>query len=332
MEDIMNARNPKISFIIPVYNTERYLETCINSIINQEYYNYEIILVDDGSKDGSGEICDTFSREYANIKTIHQKNGGSSEARNTGIKNSVGEYLLFVDSDDFIEKNSLTKIAETLNSYHENIDVMFLEGMKFFSNKSIVSLGDGYDRGKIDGKTKRQVLQHIAELPKFPGSACTKLIRRQLIVENDLYFQSGLMAEDIDWVTGLLIKSDNFAYCDSTYYYYRQNREGSNTNSKDNRLFESLLYIIEKWSNIDYKTKEYQDIINSFMSYEYLMLLLTFERLDPKSKKKYRNRVRSLKWILKNKKGIKYKAIHQLLNVFGVSFISRLFKLYVKVR
>ena len=104
MEDIMNARNPKISFIIPVYNTERYLETCINSIINQEYYNYEIILVDDGSKDGSGEICDTFSREYANIKTIHQKNGGSSEARNTGIKNSVGEYLLFVDSDDFIEK------------------------------------------------------------------------------------------------------------------------------------------------------------------------------------------------------------------------------------
>lgn len=328
----MNERNPKISFIIPVYNTEKYLETCIDSIINQEYHNYEIILVDDGSKDGSGVICDTFSKEYDNVKTIHQKNSGLSEARNTGIKNSTGDYLLFVDSDDFIEKNSLSKIVDILNSQDKHIDVMFLEAIKIFPDKSVVSLGDGYVRERIEGKTKRQVLEHISELPKFPGSACTKLIRRQLVIENSMYFQSGLLSEDVDWVTALLVKAEDFSYYDGTYYYYRQERENSITSRVNIKHFESLLYIIEKWSNINEKAQEYQDIINSFMAYEYLMLLLTFAGIDSKNKKKYQSRVRSLKWILNNKKGVKYRTIRLILNVFGVSFISRLFKIYVKVR
>lgn len=328
----MGERNPRISFVVPVYNTEKYLEACMNSIIDQEYQDYEVILVDDGSKDGSGAICDAFSEKYANIKTVHQQNGGPSQARNTGIENAAGDYVLFVDSDDFIEKGSLGRIAETVNTHPEGVDVVFLEACKYFPDQSVESLGDGYVGECIEGKTKRQVLEHIAQLPKFPGSPCTKLIRRQCIVDNAIYFPKGMLTEDIDWVTSLLIHAEHFAYYDGPYYYYRQSRTGSITNSVNIKHFRSLLCIIEKWSSREESGQEYQDVINSFMAYEYLMLLLTFASISREDRKRYAGRVRSLKWLLGWKKGMKYRAASLLVNIFGVSFVSKLLKLYIRLR
>ena len=107
----------KVSIIIPVYNVEKYLEECVNSILNQKIKNYEIILVDDGSTDSSGEICDKMSANNQEITVIHQKNQGLSEARNSGIKKATGEYLMFVDSDDFINENvNLNKIFPNLKT------------------------------------------------------------------------------------------------------------------------------------------------------------------------------------------------------------------------
>ena len=104
----------KISIIVPVYNVELYLEKCIESIINQTYTNIEIILVDDGATDSSGNICDLYSKKDSRIKVIHKRNGGLSDARNVGIEKAVGQYLMFVDSDDYIDKTMCEKLYNAL--------------------------------------------------------------------------------------------------------------------------------------------------------------------------------------------------------------------------
>ena len=110
-----------VSIIVPVYNVEKYIERCVNSLLNQTYKNYEIILVDDGAIDQSGIICDRLQRKYSCIRTIHQNNLGVSAARNTGIRNARGEYIAFVDGDDFVDKKYIDILLKSLNKYKADI-------------------------------------------------------------------------------------------------------------------------------------------------------------------------------------------------------------------
>lgn len=112
----------KIS-IIPVYNVEKYIEQCVESILGQDYDKREIVLVDDGSTDTSGSICDVYAAKYENVIVIHKENGGLSDARNVGLAKATGDYILFVDADDFIEKNSLSSIVEIVNA--NSVDAVF---------------------------------------------------------------------------------------------------------------------------------------------------------------------------------------------------------------
>lgn len=108
------AKKCKVSIIVPVYNVEKYVERCIESIIKQSYKNLEIILIDDGSKDNSGKICDEYAQKDNRIKVIHKKNGGLSDARNTGLNIADGEYICFIDSDDYIHKDLVKDNLEKL--------------------------------------------------------------------------------------------------------------------------------------------------------------------------------------------------------------------------
>lgn len=106
--------NPKISVIVPVYNAEKYLHRCIDSILNQTFPDFELLLIDDGSKDQSGEICDEYAKKDSRVKVFHKENGGVSSARNVGIDNAVGEYICFCDSDDWVEKTWLLSFFERM--------------------------------------------------------------------------------------------------------------------------------------------------------------------------------------------------------------------------
>ena len=108
---------PLISVIVPVYNVEKYLEKCVESILSQTYQNLEILLIDDSSKDNSGKLCDDFAKKDSRIRVIHKENGGLSDARNHGIDNSNGEWLTFIDSDDFITKIQYTNLCRLSYNY-----------------------------------------------------------------------------------------------------------------------------------------------------------------------------------------------------------------------
>ena len=317
-----------ISVVIPVYNVEKYLHECILSIINQDYNDIEIILVDDGSTDSSGEICDYYRAKCSNINVIHQANGGLSDARNVGIKESKGDYLLFVDSDDYIERNSITELVECIKQYNEP-DVVFLEAFKVFVDGRTEGLGDNYDSILNNNQSKEVVLKHIASLPKFPGSACTKMIKLDLIRRKKIYFKKGLLSEDIDWTIKLLLSAGSFAYCDIPYYYYRQNREGSITNNVIPKRVQSLLYIIEKWSDKNIE-KKYQKEINSYLAYEYVIAMYIYSKLKKKERKKIKGEMKKNQWILKYGRNKKVILSSIVVSVAGIDVASKLLSFYKK--
>lgn len=315
----------KFSFIVPVYNVEKYLEQCVQSILCQPFDDFELILVDDGSTDSSGALCDKLAQTDARIRVIHQENGGLSEARNTGIRNAKGTYILFVDSDDYIAPGILSKINETIDCY-ENADVVFLEAIKFWPDGRQEPMADGYKADRINGKTKDQVLDFLTTMPKFPGSACTKVIRRELLDES-MFFEKGLLSEDIDWCYRLFGKAERYAYLPQPYYYYRQSRQGSISNAVSTRSVESVLWIVEKWAK-KAPADAYESTVNSFAAYQYMILIYILSALDKKTAKLYWKRAAKLKWLLSYGKTRKLKLVRICANLMGVRCTSRLLRFY----
>lgn len=318
-----------LSIVIPVYNTEKYLAQCVNSVIEQPYEHLEVILVDDGSTDNSGKLCDEFEQKDNRIKVIHKENGGLSSARNTGIKHITGDYVLFVDSDDFIEKNSILMIVEFLKNY-STPDVVFLEAYKFYEKNNIeIPLGDGYKSDKINGRQKKEVMAHLACIKKYPSSSCTKLIKASLFSEHNLFFIENTTSEDIEWVTRLLNVSLSFLYYEGKYYYYRQNREGSITNTYTERKFCDLFNVI----NIvieNMKDNEFKDTYYSFMAFFYPILLMHYSNL--KDKKQYYKQVKELQYILDFKKNKRTTIVKICCKILGVNFTAKLLNLHMNIR
>lgn len=320
----------KISIVIPVYNVEEYLNECIDSILGQEFSDYEVILVNDGSTDNSGRICESYSTKYSCIKTIHKKNGGLSDARNKGVENASGEFILFIDSDDYIFKGALENIANTVFEAPE-VDVVFFDAVKLFPGKRLIPLNDGYKKPEIFMKSQKDVLNHLSNLSKFPGSACTKLVRRQLIEEESLFFKKGLLSEDIDWTIRLLLSAQKYNYCQYNCYCYRQNRKGSITTTVNFNNLKDLFRIIKEWGRKPGENSrhyEYQVYINAFLAYEYMVAIFLFGYMDINNKKKIKQEIKSYSWLLRCSQIKKVVAVKNIYRIFGLEITSKLLNIY----
>ncbi|KAF2785325.1 hypothetical protein SV13_00490, partial [Clostridium perfringens] len=262
-----------ISIIIPVYNAEDYLEKCVNSVLVQEFKDIEIILVNDGSKDNSLEVCNNLKKRDSRIKVINKKNGGSSDARNFGIRESNGTYLMFLDSDDYWQgTNCLNNIVYKLKN--NDIEVL-LYGCTDYN----VEIGEvyisrtGYNNDIITKSDKKEILEYLFKNNLFPGSAWITVTKRNFIIENNLFFTKGIKSEDIDWLLSVFLKANKFDSVDDYFYIYLRNRPNSITGSINKKSIEDLLYIIEKWSRIIEENKEYfyiKDYVNDYLSYHLL--------------------------------------------------------------
>jgi glycosyltransferase involved in cell wall biosynthesis len=322
----MGGIGVRISIIVPVYNVKQYLEECIESLLRQDLDDFEIILVNDGSTDGSGALCNDYSTRYEFIKVIHKENGGLSDARNAGLRATTGEYVVFVDSDDYLAHHALKTIAKSINL--SKPDVVFLEATKIFFDGRLVPMGDGYIKNAIDNRTKQEVLEHLSKLPKFPGSACTKMIKADLIKQHNLIFEKGLLSEDIDWTVRLLTAAETFAYCPIDYYYYRQGRASSITASVGSKNLQDLLFIIDKWANQDLGYRPFQREINAFMAYEYVIVLLIYASLDTITAKKKLEDIKKNRWLLHCGKSRKIKLINAVAGCLGIVATARILKWY----
>ncbi len=211
----------KLSIIIPVYNVGILLKRCLNSIVDQKCVGIEIILVDDGSTDHSLKICEDYSKKYKFISTFHKNNGGSSSARNFGLKYASGEYIWFIDSDDRIEKGSLEQLMSVINRYKSDVFIC--------SSKKVTESGEIVDECKYSiSSGQYSSSDFMLVLEKNPNSVIFApqyyIAKRDFLLRNKIYFHEGIIHEDELWIPQLLIKADNIYYSNlNIYYHYMRN-------------------------------------------------------------------------------------------------------------
>lgn len=231
--------NELISIVIPVYNVEPYLNKCLESIINQTYNNLEIIIIDDGSTDNSGKICDSYAKIDQRIKVIHKSNEGQSKARNIGIEMAKGNFIGFVDSDDYIKTNMFEILFKNIKEYNADISISNIIHIKGKKRKNIEShqLIDIYDKNEA----LKQLLQnHITNY------IYNKLYRKELW--KGIRFPIGKLLEDMDVMYRILEKANKIVCTNETEYYYiwRKNSSIANINKK---ITNDLKEIVDKRYN-----------------------------------------------------------------------------------
>ena len=231
------AEKELISVIVPIYNTELYLERCIDSIINQTYKNLEIILVDDGSTDRGGEICDAYGKKDSRVKVIHKKNGGAATARNRGLEIAGGEYIGFVDSDDYIAQDMYESLCKYLN---EDIDIVTCGRFDVYPSR-ICGLKRKIFCTKYVKKFNR--VEAIGELLKtqvFSYGVVEKIYRKELF--DGVKFPCGKISEDLPVTYALFKKSRNIVNIGEAKYYVYKRRNSVGRSSFNLRKMDNVIF------------------------------------------------------------------------------------------
>ena len=225
----------KISIIVPVYNVEAYLERCVESILKQTYTNFELLLINDGSTDQSGDLCDQLASKNENIKVFHLENAGVSNARNVGIQNSTGEWITFVDSDDFITPDYLETLISAVRS---DISVGFsVARLHHVKNGQVTDL-PGFS-GQESVWSAEQTMKELLMTTRTSFFPVAKLFRREIV--SDFTFNTDYhLAEDALFLTEVLLKTKcTSVFIDKLIYYY-DHRQGSATTSVNTHVFDTI--------------------------------------------------------------------------------------------
>lgn len=234
----------KFSVIVPVYKVEEYLTECVQSILQQDLDDFELILVDDGSPDRCPAMCDGFAAQDGRVRVIHQPNGGLSDARNAGILVAKGQYLCFVDSDDYLlDMSMLTKLSAVFDQ--TGAQVVQYGYLKYYQNEQRMENAPVFSLAELNAKMLPESLLALVQRDKLNISACSMAISRDFLLENQLLFQKDIKSEDIEWAIRLFLKQPKLAFCDASFYVYRKQREASISATVDMTHLRDYCLILE---------------------------------------------------------------------------------------
>lgn len=236
--------HPEISIIVPVYKVEKYLRHCLDSIADQSFTDFEVILIDDGSPDNCGGICDEYAKKDPRFRVIHQENGGISDARNAGLKVVTGKYIGFVDSDDFIEPEMYAVLYRMIQE--ENADIAVCGVYNCYGSKRTVSYS-AKETFVCDGK---QALAIMLEGKKMPATIWNKLYRKELFHNRE--FLKGKTYEDAFLLPSLLLAADKVAVTTEPFYDYWHRMDSITT----------CTYSESAWDVIDAYEYTYKEVLN----------------------------------------------------------------------
>lgn len=245
-----------ISIIVPIYNVEKYLEKCIDSLIKQTYENIEIFLIDDGSPDNCGLICDRYAELDKRIKVIHKKNGGLSDARNVAIDISKGEYITFVDSDDYVSENYVENLYNLILKY--NVYLAVTLPLEFYEGKSIPKIEHNIIEKKF---SVDEALRGMLTQLYFDNSAWAKIYHSSLF--KDIRYPKGLIYEDVPTTYKLILKSNGVAFSTQQDYYYLKRIDSIEGSPFSKKKFDSVLLIIKDFEVAKKNNPKLQNAFNS---------------------------------------------------------------------
>ena len=283
-----------ISVIIPVYNVEEYLRECVDSVLNQTYQNFEIILIDDGSTDSSGKICDEYAEKDSRISVIHKENGGPSKTRNTGLVNANGKYIYFLDSDDYIENNALEFLVNTAES--NNADLVFFDAHSFADDGAEIKQGYVV-KGTYKAKSGYETLTELHKNKDYHCAIYLLFIKHQLLVDNKILFlESAYCSEDMLFTYQVYCSAQKAVQCKHTLYHRRYRSGSIVTSKKSERHFRSCRDVYEEIRDYSEKTGK----TGEYMATEYTVrcafnALDTYQKIPKDKQKLCKNEYKALK-------------------------------------
>lgn len=289
----MKTQQKKVSIIVSIYNIASYLERSIASICSQSYENIEILLVDDGSTDESGKICDTWAKKDSRIRVIHKKNGGLSSARNAGIEAAKGEYLTFVDGDDWIDS---TMYEDMIRALEEEEADLCICNYREIREEEVTDSGEEKST-VLEGREILEAFLTEEESYRIQNAAWNKLYKRELLGE--LRFPEGKLFEDIVFTTKLMERSRKMVYLHQTYYNYVMSRSDSIMNSvKADRILKDQVEAYREKGEF-LKTLEKKEYYLTHQYFFYKRMLLHYLQFEKDRPENYQSSLKRLREILK---------------------------------
>lgn len=321
-----------VSVIVPVYNTEKYLKECAHSILSQSYDNLELILVEDGSSDGSLLLCKQIASSDNRVKITNKPNGGLSETRNIGLTLSKGKYIIFLDSDDFwISNNSLDLLVAQIE--RNNFDFLCFNCCYFYPSVNRYIPWKAFNNELLENTDKNRAIVNLVRSGTFPMSACLKIVNRSFLIENQISFRKGVFSEDIPWFLELIRKSNSFGFIDQYVYAYRKEVSTSITSTISEKKYNDLLEILKTELN---KISEDSWVIDvkralfSFLAYEYCILLGLASLLPYNTRKMKLKELNQYIWLLNYNLNPKVLKVYVIQRILGLNITSHFLKLYLK--
>ena len=288
-----------ISIIIPVYNNEKTLADCLGSILNQGSEEFEIILINNGSIDGSVGICEDYRAKDHRVKVIHMEHDAAAVAYNKGLEAAIGKYVHFASASDYIKESAFKKISPFLL---QNLDVIFLEAATKFWDVSHTNALRRLNR-------------------EVPNKLWDKLIRRELLTKDDIWFSTGAIWEIADFCIKLYLHAATYGTIDFPYYHRHEESLDNNIEA----AFGKIIMTLSKWTGpAESAYEEYGTIIHNWMAIMYCDLLIPmFSRLPPDARKSYKPGMMDFQWLLDTDKTRKNQTVKILFSVFGPLITSK---------
>lgn len=292
--------NPLVSIIVPVYNVENHIHKCLNSLLHQTYNNYEILLVNDGSTDKSGIICDDYQRSFSNIKVFHLDNNGVSSARNFGIEQCDGEFIQFVDSDDFVTENYIKNMIDYIKP---NTDIV-IGGINVYTKNqmkySLISQLKTNKSGNYYKNNLGDVFDNLLD-NAYINYCYGKLYRKSVLIKNKIRFKENMsLGEDTIFVLDVLRVSENIYICESAHYNYLIHGYSSLTYKYRQDKFNILNDLIKVIHSFCIQENYISERVESSLDKRFVELVkfCLDEHLRPKSNYKITDRLERITGIL----------------------------------
>ncbi len=324
--------NPFFSIIVPVYKVEEYLDQCVESVLVQTFCDYELILVDDGSPDNCGSMCDSYAEGNLRVKVVHKGNGGLSSARNAGLDIAAGEYLVFLDSDDFWDDET------ALEHFHNNLgetkaDLLVFPAKRYYEDENKVTyiLNSKVERSHVTESDVNRAISYMLENNIYRAAAWNKVIRKSVVDAHGMRFKEGYLSEDMDWCGDLLIYCTRFDFYEEPLYCYRQQRVGSITARKTERLIADKIYMCQKGHKqaLSLRDEEKGRLLNSYYAYEYSVALGVSSGVRDKQ---ILNELKQLQVLLDYDLCNKVKQVNRVKKFFGYTLTRKILCIFVKMK
>ena len=270
----------RFSIIIPIFNVEAYLKQAIDSVLKQSFRDFELVLVDDGSKDASPQICDEYQEADSRVVVLHKKNGGAAAARNDGIRMATGEYVTFMDSDDYWDDpEALGKMDAKLSE--TDADVLETRLKAFNCQTGKVQYAKQFPPELLKELSTPEALRTLISTATYQVSAGLKVIRRAFLMEHALFFPEGVTCEDILWGIRISAAYPRYAFMNLYFYCYREGRPGSVTSNIREKNIQDYLYILtQSYEAVEQADSALGESLRGYLLYQTMIALALVQNLS----------------------------------------------------